>query len=61
VFGVSGKIIPEMLEIDPLSATHQREWRFAVEMEMPQVPHQPHITPVPDAWQESTTFVVASP
>lgn len=42
-----------MLEIDSLPATHQREWRFAIEMEMPKVAHQPYITPVPDTRQES--------
>src|SRR5260370_3796528 len=52
MFGVGGKIVPEMLKIDAFAAVYQRERGLAVEMAMPEVPHQPHVAPVSYARQE---------
>ena len=50
--GVGGEIVPEMLEIDALATVYERERRLAVEMEMPKIPYQSYVAPVPYAWQE---------
>ena len=50
--GIGGKIIPEMFEINPLAAGHQRQRRLAEEMEMPEIAQQEHVVPFADAGQE---------
>ncbi len=52
MFSVGGEIVPEMLEVDALATVHQGKRRLAIKMEVPKVPHQPDVAPVPDARQE---------
>ncbi len=41
-----------MLQVGALAARHQGQRRLAVEMEMPEIAHQPHVAPVPHPRQE---------
>lgn len=41
-----------MLKIDAFATVHERQRRLAVEMEMPEIPQQPYVAPVPHARQE---------
>src|SRR6185503_7582311 len=52
-FPISGEVIPEMLEISPLAPLDQREWHFTMEVEVPQVPHEPDILPIANAQKKS--------
>jgi hypothetical protein len=50
---ISGEIVPEVFKIGPFPALDQRQGRFAVEVEMPEVAHQPDAFPIADTRQES--------
>src|SRR6266849_10788301 len=44
-FRIGGKIIPEMLEINPFTPCHQRQRRLAIEMEMPEIAQEKDVVP----------------
>src|SRR6266567_7284619 len=52
MFRIGGEVVPEMFEVNPLATFDQRQGHFAVEVEMPQVAHQPDILPIADAGQK---------
>ena len=52
MFWIGGEVVPEMLEVSPLASLDQRQGHFTVEVEVPQVAHQPNVLPIADAWQE---------
>ena len=52
MFWIGGEVVPKMLEGSPLAAFDQRQRHFAVEMEVPQIAHQPDVFPITDAGQE---------
>src|SRR5436190_16262984 len=43
---IRGKVIPEVLEINPLAAGDKLKRRGAVEVKMPQIPQQPNAFPI---------------
>ena len=49
---VGREVVPEVLEVGPLAPRHERERGLAVEVEVPEVAHQPDVLPGPDAGQE---------
>src|SRR6202022_415582 len=52
ILRIGGKIIPEMLKINPLTPRDQRQRSLAVEMEMPEIAQQKDAVPVADTRQE---------
>ena len=52
MLGIGGEVVPEMLEVSSLATLDQRERHFTVEVEVPQIAHQPDIFPIADAGQE---------
>ena len=49
---VGREVVPEVLEVGALAPRHERERGLAVEVEVPEVAHQPDVLPGPDAGQE---------
>lgn len=52
MLGVSGEVVPEMLKVNAFATLDEREGRLPVKVKMPEVTHQPNVTPVPDAGQK---------
>jgi hypothetical protein len=49
---IGGKIVPEMFEVDALTAGDQRQRRFAEEVEVPEVVQQKDVIPFANAREE---------
>src|SRR6266566_5093089 len=52
VFWIRSEVVPEVLEVGPLATLDQRQRHVAIEVEVPEVAHQPDLLPVADAGQE---------